>query len=1666
GAVLRECLVELARVKEAVTQALPPALDPIGLDAVPQLLRGISAALSMLNRVEAVEVVDVLSHAITDTLNHVAQLPVQQSLDNLADAVIGIEYYLETLAGSRQEPLHLLDAARASLASLAGPPVGGTTPASSSPAALPEAVPAVAPPGPLPAAVAAPAPTPALVLAEGVDAELLAIFIEEAREEIARIGQLFPLWADNEADRESLIRVRRSFHTLKGSGRMVGAQKMGDLAWSIESLLNRVIDGTRTRTAGMLVLLAEAIAALPGIVDELEFGRPFEAALEPVMARAAAYAEGRAEEQPAPIAAPAPALPKGYEPTQLIRVLDVSAMAEPAPAPAVVVAPEPVVEPAAPEPVPEPIVETAAPQATAEPEPIDEAGPQPEPVPVPEPEQELVAFAVLFEEPASLAVPEPAAEPQAVVEPEAVVELAPVPEPEPTPEPVAVEEEEPSEAMAMDISLQDIFRKEVESHLETLRQYLRNAWISPGPHLVSESLYRACHTLRGASRTADSVPSITLAEPLHRWVMRLFDHDFGFDENGLAALADCVARFEDIIEDGDGLRRYERTLAALVARIEELDDGVRRHVADAAAAAAAVAAMPSGDTGIVPVLVQPEPEPAPPVPEPAPEPELVLEPVLPPLESISELVAEAAAAEDFIDLTGLEQFEQAASPVVPGVLVEAAGPTSVDLSLLEYRPEPVVEPSQPEPEQDAEPSAEPAAEAVAEAPVEAPAEEAVEAAPEPEPEPEPEPQPEVEPEAEPEVEPEPTFAAPTFADFLLPGETDVEPALTDALGLNFTGTITLPAALAEEALAAGPELEPEPVAAPVPEPAPAPAAAEAAELAEEPPLDEEFDAEIAAIFCEEATELLEVADGALGALRRDSGSRDRVVELQRALHTLKGGARMAGIRAMGDLSHEVESLLIQAGAGVAALDAETFEAVQASLDELGRMRDLAAEGRASRPASELMARIRRASHLGAMEPVEAPPTAVAPLEPVAVPVPVVVEPIVEVPALAEPAAVAPAPEPPQDAGLAAPTPEAESEPEATAEADAAEAVPAAEPAPASAAVLPGREAPAERAELARVDAELLDAMLNNAGEVSIVRARLEQQLSLIDFNLAELSRVVQRFKEQLRKLEIETEAQVLHRHVDSAPRREDFDPLELDRYSSIQQYSRALAETAADVGSVQNLLETLTREAQNLLTQQGRVVSDLQAGLMRTRMVPFQRHVQRLTRIVRQAAAEAGKRVDLVVQGATGELDRQVLERMLPPFEHMLRNSVVHGLETPAEREAVGKPATGRIDMSVRRDGSEVVIVVADDGAGINLRAVREKAVLRGLLAPKQEISDEEAIHLILESGFSTAVSVTQSAGRGVGMDVVSNEVKKLGGALQIETWEGRGTRFTIRLPFTLAISQALVVRSGDELYALPLPTVEGVVRILKSEVERGLADESPDFEYNGQQYRFQQLGLFVGGEAAVLPEHDTPVPVVLVRAGEHSTAIVTDELLGSREIVVKSVGPMISGIRGISGATILGDGRICIILDIGALVRSEWRARALKPPDATRRDNRVCVLVVDDSITVRRVTQRLLERNDMKVLTAKDGIDAIALLQEQIPDVILLDIEMPRMDGYEVALHIRNDPRLAHIPIVMITSRVGEKHRARAIELGVNEYLGKPYQETQLLEAIEPLVRRRGRQP
>jgi chemosensory pili system protein ChpA (sensor histidine kinase/response regulator) len=597
-------------------------------------------------------------------------------------------------------------------------------------------------------------------------------------------------------------------------------------------------------------------------------------------------------------------------------------------------------------------------------------------------------------------------------------------------------------------------------------------------------------------------------------------------------------------------------------------------------------------------------------------------------------------------------------------------------------------------------------------------------------------------------------------------------------------------------------------------------------------------------------------------------------------------------------------------------------------------------------------------------------------------------------------------------------------------------------------------------EQVRVRAELLDRLVNYAGEVAIYRSRLEQQLGAFRGATAEMAQTNTRLRDQLRRLDIETEAQIIARYQrEGETRDETFDPLELDRFSNLQQLSRALAETAADLSSLQSTLDDLTQGYDTLLLQQSRVSSELQEGLMRTRMVPFDTVVPRLRRVLRQAATDTGKPVQLKLDGAQGELDRNVLERMTAPLEHMLRNSVAHGLEKPDQRSAAGKPAEGTVTIAIRKEGSEVVLQITDDGKGLDRDAIRQRGEMRGLVRKDAVLSNAQLDALILEPGFSTAEEVSQLAGRGVGMDVVASEVRQLGGTLDIHSERGTGTVFTLRLPQTLAVTQAAFVRIGDITFAVPIASVRGVGRIQREELAKG---DLTSYRYGNEEYVLHDLGKLLG-HAPAKAEGQLQMPLLLTRSGDLHVAVTVDQILGNREIVVKPIGPQVASIPGIFGATIMGDGSVVVILDVAPLVRRQAAQlleleEALQAPAAEQRAVPL-VMVVDDSITMRKVSSRVLERNNFEVLTAKDGIDALERMVDRVPDLMLLDIEMPRMDGYELATTMKADPRLANVPIIMITSRTGDKHRQRAMDIGVDRYLGKPYQENELMRNVFALL-------
>ena len=789
------------------------------------------------------------------------------------------------------------------------------------------------------------------------------------------------------------------------------------------------------------------------------------------------------------------------------------------------------------------------------------------------------------------------------------------------------------------------------------------------------------------------------------------------------------------------------------------------------------------------------------------------------------------------------------------------------------------------------------------------------------------------------------------------------------------------------------------------------------------------DPELVEIFIEEGKEILEQLETSLQNWFTEPNDLTELEGIQRSLHTLKGSARLAGITPIGNLSHAFESLLTGLVNHNVQINDDVIEISRQALDKLAAQIDeISAEGKVTTEQAliEGLEKLVDPDSAGSKDNIGL---------------------------------------------LVAENKDNSRERLVKVKHESAIVLPfnmdeGKNPEPSKQKT---NSQYAQNKDQVRINAELMDRLVNNAGEVSIYRARLEQQNNILGFNLSELDQTVSRLFTQLRNLEIETEAQILYRwdrdNEKDDRERAEFDPLELDRFSIIQQLSRALAETVSDLGSIYEALVELQRETDTLLLQQSRISTDLQDGLLRTRMVPFSQLAPRMQRLVRQTADQLGKKAQLEVFGSEGELDRNILNRMVPVLEHLLRNAVSHGIEFPKDRKMVGKPEVGQISLTIDREATDVLITLADDGRGLDFQAIRTKAIRQGMIDENAQVKDEDLIQCVLNPGFSTATEVTQISGRGVGLDVVASEVKQLSGSLDIVSKTAEGTRFIVRLPLTLAITDALLVRVGEEIYAIPHGSVEGVVRIKRDELESCYLDDKHAYQYADKKYKTIYLGRMMGVEPPELPDGVKWFPLLLVHTGEHHVALQVDELLGTRQVVVKSVGKQVGSVRWVTGGTILADGRVALILDVGALVRMDAARISVESADTPQLqaqkdpEIRIRVMVVDDSITVRKVTGRLLERHDMEVVTAKDGVEAIALLQEQLPDIMLLDIEMPRMDGFEVARHINNSVDYYGLPIIMITSRVGEKHRQRAFKLGVKRCLGKPYQEAELLENIHEVL-------
>lgn len=794
-------------------------------------------------------------------------------------------------------------------------------------------------------------------------------------------------------------------------------------------------------------------------------------------------------------------------------------------------------------------------------------------------------------------------------------------------------------------------------------------------------------------------------------------------------------------------------------------------------------------------------------------------------------------------------------------------------------------------------------------------------------------------------------------------------------------------------------VEPPPAAAPAFEEVPAPLPATPVQP-EAPAPQDELDEQLLPIFMEEAEDLMAQLATKVRQWRAEPNSAEPQKLIARLLHTLKGSARMAGAMTLGAYVHSLEGRL-EEGLAAHAPQEVLIDELENGVDQCDAM--IGAIGRG--------------------EPVTLPSAAPAP----AAAAPAVVE-----------AAAQPSMAHAVDTTIETPAPAAAAPEPAPSETDSSAAV----------ATL-------------RVRADAVDRFVNEAGEIGIARARIEGELHTLRKSLLDLTENVIRLRNQLREIEIQAEVQ-MHSHLNQTESHHgEFDPLEMDRYTRLQELTRMMAESVGDVTTVQqNLLHNLDG-AEAALTAQARMSRDLQQALMRVRMVAFDSVADRLYRVVRQSAKDLGKRASLDIVGGRVEIDRGVLERMTAPLEHLLRNSVAHGIEDAETRRAKGKSEAGRITLELRQEGNEIALSLSDDGKGLDYQRILERARENGLVGKDEQVDERRLTNLIFIPGFSTAGSLSAVSGRGVGMDVVKAETAAVGGRIEVSSTAGQGSHFRIYLPLTLAVTQALLVQAGGRTYAIPSSMIAQVQELKADAVEA--VRQSGKTAWMDQEYAYRYLPRLVGDELSQ-PEIKRFNWLLLLHAGAQTLALHVDNLRGNQEIVIKKAGPQLARIVGVTGATVLGDGEIVLILNpvalasrsLGELETAAPTAAPAAPAAPAAVQEAPLVMVVDDSLTVRKITTRFLEREGFRVLTAKDGVDALEKLIEAEPAVILSDIEMPRMDGFDLLRNIRADQRLKTIPVIMITSRLADKHRQYAEELGASHYLGKPYQEDELLELLQ----------
>lgn len=801
-------------------------------------------------------------------------------------------------------------------------------------------------------------------------------------------------------------------------------------------------------------------------------------------------------------------------------------------------------------------------------------------------------------------------------------------------------------------------------------------------------------------------------------------------------------------------------------------------------------------------------------------------------------------------------------------------------------------------------------------------------------------------------------------------------------------------------------------------------------------------------FWEEFPEQIRALDQHLQYLQQHPADQDTLRELEREFHTLKGGARMAQLTRLADISHDAETLLAHlpaSGADVASLDT-----LQQAIDQLHSV----AEQARSKPA----------------------PT--TPLTEVTAPATSTSETVTETTTTADSSSGTLPSLPPLPA-LGAPWLKVSNDTQEFASlleqvlAEQADTLPdiqvlsntsaTEQPQPST----HDASTNANHHETIRLPALFVDNLIERIVGLNVQQVRMTEHFNSMGVDVEELGRTVARLRQQVRTLELESEAQI---HDGRSQRSgtiahssgAEFDPLEMDQYAEIQRISRSLAESLNDLVNIEADLSTQVRKGEQLLQEDMRTTRHIQQDLLDTRLVALTMLVPRLRRLTRQTASELGKQAVLEVEGEECELDRNLLQNMTAPLEHLIRNAVSHGIETPEEREQQGKPRNGRITLSVSRDDAEIIIRFRDDGRGLDRKQLRQRGLELGLIKPQDTLPDNELDRLILRPGFTTAKSISQIAGRGIGMDVVNSELKALGGSLQIESRPQQGVEFIMRLPFTLIVNPVLLAEVEGQTFALPISGIQGLARISGADLEKALQSDIAQVDFADERYSLQMLAEPLGAHTAPVLAAEEMFPVVFYKLQEHNIAWIIGHIQGRREVVLQPLGVLFKDCRLYSAATLSPDGSVFLVPDMAELARRVSVGHAASTSTTVTPDTpsgTARVLVVDDSITVRRVTEKFLHSQEYTVSTAKDGMDALEQIGEFLPDVILLDIEMPRMDGFELLGHLRRDPQWQRLPVVMISSRTAQRHREHAMSLGASDFLGKPYQNEMLLSTLQNLL-------